>query len=569
MASSAVKEEIDTLIRGTLHQEVYPFDITDFEWSPELWIVCHDEDEQNARLARHIWDDNGLDVPQGFLDLLLQFLEHDNAYVRSSNAGAISEAVEIWPQSISSTIATLEEYYREKATPEYDEYGMLIAQSLERSDPWQARVSTACTFEALAPYFTEVDVPPFFQFLIKEEALGDLVVLAARTNLSACTTVIDLHGAPCIAPLITMFEEHLGQPSQATETADQIKEAVVIFLGRVARHLDASDTRISSIVDRLVEALKTPSEQVQIAVSECLSPLVKVMRPKVGALVDSLFDDLLNSPKYGTRRGAAYGLAGVLKGTGIAGMKEFNVISRLRAATEDKKRYEPRQGVLFAFETMSTTLGRLFEPYIVYVLPLLLSSFGDATPDVREATQDAARVIMSHLSGYGVKLILPTLLSGLDEKQWRSKKGSIELLGMMAYCSPRQLSVSLPIVIPRLTGVLTDSHAQVRSSANKSLKQFGEVISNPEIQSLVPVLLKALVDPTKTPNALSSLLKTSFMHYIDHSSLALVIPIIDRGLRERGAETKKKAAQIVGNLASLTDSKDFIPYLSQLLPLVT
>jgi hypothetical protein len=129
---------------------------------------------------------------------------------------------------------------------------------------------------------------------------------------------------------------------------------------------------------------------------------------------------------------------------------------------------------------------------------------------------------MGNMSGYGVKLMLPSLLSGLDEKQWRTKKGSIELLGMMAYCSPRQLSLSLPIVIPRLTGVLTDSHAQVRTAANKSLKQFGEVISNPEIQSLVPVLLKALVDPNKTPNALASLLKTSFMHYIDHSSLALV-----------------------------------------------
>ena len=47
-----------------------------------------------------------------------------------------------------------------------------------------------------------------------------------------------------------------------------------------------------------------------------------------------------------------------------------------------------------------------------------------------------------------------------------------------------------------------------------------------------------------------------------------VIPIIERGLRERGADTKKKAAQIVGNLASLTDAKDFVPYLSALLPMV-
>jgi hypothetical protein len=37
-----------------------------------------------------------------------------------------------------------------------------------------------------------------------------------------------------------------------------------------------------------------------------------------------------------------------------------------------------------------------------------------------------------------------------------------------------------------------------------------------------------------------------------------VVPMPERGLRERGADTNKKAAQIVGNLASLTDSKDFV-----------
>lgn len=399
---------------------------------------------------------------------------------------------------------------------------MVIVQSMDRSDPWPARLASARAFEHIAPSFTKREVEPFFKFLIQDEALGDRIPEVRRGMLNAGTTVIDLHGSKSLAALIAMFENHLGQASPATETGDYIKEAVVILFGRVARHLDSTDSRIPGIVDRLVEALKTPSEQVQIAVSECLSPLVKVMRPRLPALVDSLMDDLCNSPKYATRRGSAYGLAGVLKGTGIAGMKEFDIIPRLRTAAEDKKRYEPRQGVMFAFETLSNTLGRLFEPYITYVLPLLLASFGDSAADVREATQDAAKIIMGNMSGYGVKLILPSLLEGLDEKQWRTKKGSIELLGMMAFCSPRQLSLSLPIVIPRLTDVLTDSHAQVRTAANKSLKQFGEVISNPEIQSLVPVLLKALVDPSKTSNALTSLLKTSFMHYIDHSSLALV-----------------------------------------------
>lgn len=404
---------------------------------------------------------------------------------------------------------------------------MVIAQSLDRADPWPARVAIARAFELLAPAFSDGDIEPFFKFLIQDEALGDRHPDVRRCMLTAGTTVIDLHGKAHLPGLIAMFEAQLSGNTAATEAADQIKEATVILFGRVARHLDPSDKRMPQIVERLIEALKTPSEQVQIAVSDCLAPLVKVMQSPVSDLVDRLLHELFEAPKYGARRGAAYGLAGVVKGAGIAAMKEFNILERLKAAAEDKKRYEARQGAMFALETLSATLGRLFEPFVIHILPVLLSSFGDATPDVREATHDAARVIMGNMSGYGVKTILPDLLSGLDEKQWRTKKGSIELLGMMAYCAPRQLSQSLPIVIPRLTDVLTDSHAQVRAAANKSLKQFGEVISNPEIQSLVPVFLKAMVDPAKTPNALSSLLKTSFLHYIDHSSLALVSCIHD------------------------------------------
>jgi hypothetical protein len=39
---------------------------------------------------------------------------HDNAYVRSSVAAAIAEAVELLPQTTETTISTLCEYYREK-----------------------------------------------------------------------------------------------------------------------------------------------------------------------------------------------------------------------------------------------------------------------------------------------------------------------------------------------------------------------------------------------------------------------------------------------------------------------
>ncbi|KZV97501.1 ARM repeat-containing protein [Exidia glandulosa HHB12029] len=562
--------EQSTSVRHACLQTLQPFDLTELDWSTEVWIACQDTDEEVARLAENLWDENGLDVAETFAVDLLPLLEHDNVFVRTAAAAGIARGAQSWPAGVEQLLDALKAFFRDKAQllePQFDKYGLLIEESLNRQDQWPARLATAAAFEGLAPSMTEKDVVPFFAFLVNEEMLGDRHPDVRRGLLRAGTAVIDLYGKPCLPPLMMLFEDRLAAKTQ-TEAGDQVHEAVVVLLGRLARHLDPSDPRIPAVVKRLVDTLKTPVEQVQIAVSDCMAPLMKFVKPTVGTLIEDLLKQLFSAPKYAERRGAAYGLAGVVRGLGISSIPAYHILSRLQASLEDKKNPDARQGAMFAFETLPSTLGRVFEPYIVGLIPSLLASFGDAQADVREATQEAAKVIMSGLSGYGVKLILPSLLEALDEKQWRTKKAAIELLGSMAYLAPSQLSISLPTIIPRLTGVLTDSHAQVRAAANKSLKQFGEVISNPEIQHLVPVLLKAFVDPDKAPPALSALLKTTFAHYIDASSLALVIPIVERGMKERGAETKKKAAQIVGNMASLTDAKDFVPYLPRLMPLV-
>ena len=322
------------------------------------------------------------------------------------------------------------------------------------------------------------------------------------------------------------------------------------------------------ILARLEATLSVPSEWVQRSVADVLPPLVgSLTEDERRALMERLLAALTGGLRYGDRRGAAFGLAAVVKGLGISAVKAYGIVDALRAGLESGSP-AAREGSLMAFECLCARLGRLFEPYVVNLMTQLVACFGDGAAEVRDAGAATAAAVMALLSGPGVKLVLPALLKGLDERVWRTKQGSVQMLGAMAHCAPKQLSACLPAIVPRLSDVLSDTHPKVQASARDALHEIGSVIRNPEIAALVPVILDAIIDPNgRTAGCLDTLLDTTFVNSVDAPSLALIVPIIVRGLRERKTELKKKAAKIAGNMCALvTSPADMAPYVPLLLP---
>lgn len=567
------REELDTLLQGTIVPDVSVrtsvlqiisdgIDLTDLDFSEHIWLACHDNVEENVDTAEAIWEENALEVEDDSFGRVMKYLSSTDSQLRGAAARALAHAIEFKPSVFGDILSELQAKYETEAKPkepQKDKYGMPMKADM--TDHWEARSGIALAFNSMANGFEGDQIVSFLSFLIEKGPLVDRSSVVRSQMENSGKSVIATRGQQKVEELMELLQATLETSDKGTQSSDLLNEAVVVLYGSLARHLKADDPRLQTVIKKLLATLPTPSETVQSAVSACLPPLIRLSGPQSDNYVKEMLDQLIESKNYAVQRGAAYGLAGIVAGRGISTLRAFQIMGLLRASAENKKEPHQRQGAVLGYELFAMILGRTFEPYVIQIVPQLLALFGDPSIDVRDACLDAAKACFSNLSSYGVKQILPTLLDGLDDTQWRSQKGACDLLGAMAYLDPQQLAQSLPDIIPPLTVVLNDSHKEVRNAANRSLQRFGEVISNPEVKSLVGVLLKALSDPTKhTDEALDALIKVSFVHYLDAPSLALVVRILERGLGDR-SNTKRKSSQIIGSLAHLTERKDLISHL--------
>ncbi|CEO98375.1 unnamed protein product (mitochondrion) [Plasmodiophora brassicae] len=512
--------------------------------------------------AQRLWSQFEFAFDPEVVQELSPLMSHPVEWVRECAGVAVGHALTLCPSNdrdmhLRALIDTIRDNPDQWVQSQFDLEPREIDRSATRAAVYQA-------LGAAASVFTPSQTVDVIRFMV-EEGLSDSKRPVWDRCLKAGLAAVESEcGAATVSELQEILDAGLKRDS------DLVREGSIVLLGRIAQYLnpDTDEDQILSVFERLLEALRTPSYSVQMAVAQCLAPLSAMLKRESQRqdTVNLLLDRLSHGETYGDRKGAALGLAGVVKGMKIASVKKYSILSSLNAMIKEKRGHA-RQGALFAYEALFEALGKLFEPYLAQLIPDLLLCFGDSVSEVRIATQEATRAIMSNITAFGVKMILPLILKALDDIHWRTKLESIGMLGAMAFCAPRQLCAFLPTVVPRLMSVLADPHPKVQEAAKSALRDIGAVIRNPEIQELVPQLLQALTDPSVyTRDALQKLMDTSFVNSVDAPSLALIVPILNRGLRDRSPTVKRMAALIAGTMCEfLRDISAALPYTQVLL----
>ncbi|CAL2035321.1 unnamed protein product [Caenorhabditis brenneri] len=527
-----------------------------------VFVAKHDPMEQVATVADGLWHQNHMQAKVVIGEMIVDECVSPSPLVRQSAAQAMASFIEEHPDQMKPTLTKLDAVYKDLVLirePIYDDVGRLQREAIDESD---RRSGVGNTLVLLATLCQQEDAEQLIS-IVAPEGLSDRAPECRNELRNAAVETIRRHGAACMNRLLPALEK-MSDETPATD--DNRRQGLVVLLGTLAQYIDSTD-KVKSIVARLVEALSTPSQTVQESVSRCLAPLVPKIRQDAKDLVSKLQWTLFEADTYGERRGAAYGIAGLMKGMGIIALKDTDLLASIQKNMEDKKSPKHREGGLLALEILCSTIGKLFEPYILKALPALLITFGDNDSNVRQSAEDTAKAMMASMTVYGTKLVLPLLLVAIDDDSWRTKCAATELLGSMAFCAPRQLSSCLPNIVPKLIEILADSSSKVQKSGEKALQQIARVVRNPEILGVTNQLMAGLLDPAnKTSAALQAVLNTKFIHYIDAPSLALMMPIVRRAFEDRNSETRRVAAQIISNIYSLTENKDMEPYLPHMVP---
>ncbi|GAX16349.1 elongation factor 3 [Fistulifera solaris] len=188
--------------------------------------------------------------------------------------------------------------------------------------------------------------------------------------------------------------------------------------------------------------------------------------------------------------------------------------------------------------------------------------------EVRNQAEATAFAICEKINPFGMKSLLPQIFAAMPvEQKWQVRELALKCLSKFNKTAPKQLGDALPEVIPEVTACMWDTKKQVKTAANEAMQSALEVIGNRDIEHMTDKILKAITTPKEVPEIMHKMAGVTFVQSVESPALAMVVPLLLRGLREKNTATKRQSAVIINNMSKLVDNPlDAAPFLPLLLP---
>ncbi|BCS28687.1 putative translation elongation factor eEF-3 [Aspergillus puulaauensis] len=306
------------------------------------------------------------------------------------------------------------------------------------------------------------------------------------------------------------------------------------------------------------------------------------------AVLEDLFKNLNVSSSPDEVNAATSNLAHLLSGPIPEQTLPLKAVETLQKQIANKKDGNVRVRALDAIRAIAShsTIAPGVEPHLVTLLAPVLETAGKkkakAVPNEVETAHGAAIAIVKGINGNAVKAVLPTILESLDmRKNTGEKLAALDCITELVRSSPAQLAFRVPDLIPVLSAAMWHADERVTEQirgiqeGNKDKKEprIGDLetvcglIVNKDIEKFIPELVRCIAYPENVSETVHLLGATTFVSDVTGPTLAIMTPLLDRGLDERETAIKRKSAVIVDNMCKLVEDPQIVaPFLPRLMP---
>eukprot|EP00201_Polytomella_parva_P021393 CAMPEP_0175048820 /NCGR_PEP_ID=MMETSP0052_2-20121109/6407_1 /TAXON_ID=51329 ORGANISM="Polytomella parva, Strain SAG 63-3" /NCGR_SAMPLE_ID=MMETSP0052_2 /ASSEMBLY_ACC=CAM_ASM_000194 /LENGTH=1151 /DNA_ID=CAMNT_0016312937 /DNA_START=110 /DNA_END=3568 /DNA_ORIENTATION=+ len=271
--------------------------------------------------------------------------------------------------------------------------------------------------------------------------------------------------------------------------------------------------------------------------------------------------------RFPSRREASESIGNLIRDHGVIVLKSLPILERLAAMADDSGNADAREGALMTYAALCHQGGAAIEPFMVPQMPLFLERLSDKTPNVRTAAESAAMALARLLSDPSVSRIMPCLLSAaIPSRRWQTKEGAYKILTLLTETCPDAIRDLLPEIVPMVSDGIVDAREEVKKVAWEAAENSFSLAGNRDIAACTSSFLTCIQKPKEVPDSIIKLSATTFVQSVEAPALAVMVPLLIKGLREETV-IKRKTAVIIANMSKLvTNPADACLFLPKLLP---
>jgi elongation factor 3 len=243
-------------------------------------------------------------------------------------------------------------------------------------------------------------------------------------------------------------------------------------------------------------------------------------------------------------------------------------IDALVAQISDKKK---AQACLEGITQIAKEKCKVAAPFLVPgPFEKVSEAIGDKSKAVKDAAVDASMAILETLSPYAIEIIMPVLLAGLAVKaKPAQKEATLKMIATIAAKSPKAIGYKLVNLVGPVADLTCDIKKQVKVAALECMTAISQCTGNKDLEPFLPAVVEAASSISNTHQCVEKLAGCIFVQNVETQALAVMLPVLQRGLNDKSEEVKRTCCVIVDNMCKVVeDPAALIPVMPTLEPLV-